>query len=76
MNRNKVTEQCVKAANRQLYDAVADRYEEIDGRRSPRLEAWLRQNLTTICQQAPGGRLLDIGTGSGLASFLRQKAMG
>ena len=38
MNRNKVTEQCVKAANRQLYDAVADRYEEIDGRRSPRLE--------------------------------------
>ncbi|MBM4085541.1 MAG: class I SAM-dependent methyltransferase [Planctomycetes bacterium] len=63
-----VTAQQVKAANRRLYDAVAERYEEIDGRRSPALEAWLRKNLADIRRKAPGGRLLDIGTGSGLVT--------
>ena len=68
IDRGKVTEQVVKAANRQFYDAVADRYEEIDGRRSPALEAWLRNNLVSIRQRVHGGRLLDIGTGSGLVT--------
>lgn len=68
MERGKVTDQCVKAANRQFYEAVADRYEEIDGRRSPTLEAWLRNNLLSIRRRAPGGCLLDIGTGSGLVT--------
>jgi ubiquinone/menaquinone biosynthesis C-methylase UbiE len=63
-----VTEQLVKAANRQFYDAVADHYEEIDGRRSPALETWLRKNLSAIRKRAPGGSLLDIGTGSGLVT--------
>ena len=68
IDRGKVTEQVVKAANRQFYDAVADRYEEIDGRRSPALEVWLRNNLVSIRQRVPGGCLLDVGTGSGLVT--------
>jgi ubiquinone/menaquinone biosynthesis C-methylase UbiE len=68
MERLKVTENHVKAANRQFYDAVADQYGEIDGRRSSTLETWLRMNLTVIRKRAPGGSLLDIGTGSGLVT--------
>ncbi len=60
------TELRVKHANRVLYDAVADRYEEVDGRRSPELEAWLRATLEGLRQRVGGGRLLDLGTGSGL----------
>ena len=55
-------------ANRKLYDCAADRYEEVDGRRSPELRAWLRKELSGIRQQAPGGRLLDLGCGSGLVT--------
>ena len=58
----------VKNANRQLYDAIAGRYEEIDGRRSSTLQEWLRRNLSEISKRAPGGRLLDIGTGNGLVT--------
>lgn len=61
-------EQRVKAANRQFYDAVADHYEEVDGRRSPVLEAWLRRRLSWLRRYAPGGRLLDLGTGSGFVT--------
>jgi ubiquinone/menaquinone biosynthesis C-methylase UbiE len=66
MGKNEVTALRVKAANRQLYDAVAGCYEEIDGRRSPALESWLRRKLMNLRQRSPGGGLLDIGTGSGL----------
>ena len=66
MSRDAATIQRVKQANRELYDAVADRYEEVDGRRSPELEAWLRATLGSLREQADGGRLLDLGTGSGL----------
>jgi ubiquinone/menaquinone biosynthesis C-methylase UbiE len=66
--RPKVTAQQVKIANRQFFDAVADHYEKIDGRRSSKLETWLRKNLFTLRQCAAGGRLLDIGTGSGLVT--------
>jgi SAM-dependent methyltransferase len=55
-------------ANRKLYDCAADRYEEIDGRRSPELHAWLEQNLSRIRRRAPGERLLDLGCGSGLVT--------
>jgi ubiquinone/menaquinone biosynthesis C-methylase UbiE len=58
----------VKTANRRLYDAIAGVYEEIDGRRSPELERWLRAKLDNLRQRAQGGRLLDIGTGSGLVT--------
>jgi SAM-dependent methyltransferase len=63
-----MTEERVKAANRQLYDAIGDRYEEIDGRRSPVLELWLREIMTDLRRKASGGRLLDIGSGSGLVA--------
>ncbi|RJP23238.1 MAG: class I SAM-dependent methyltransferase [Candidatus Abyssobacteria bacterium SURF_5] len=58
----------VKMANRRLYDAIAGAYEEIDGRRSPRLEMWLRGKLENLRRSAPGGRLLDIGSGSGFVT--------
>jgi SAM-dependent methyltransferase len=67
MRQDEDTVQRVKRANRELYDAVADRYEAVDGRRSPELEAWLRATLETLRDGAAGGgRLLDLGTGSGL----------
>jgi len=68
MDRSKANERDVKAANRALYDAVAGRYEEIDGRRSPGLEAWLRRRLERLRERAPGGGLLDLGAGSGLVA--------
>jgi SAM-dependent methyltransferase len=55
----------VKDANRRLYDAVAARYEELDGRRSPRLREWLTRRLRALRRQCPGGRLLDVGSGGG-----------
>jgi len=60
------TEQSVKDANRRLYDAVAEQYETIDGRRSPELRRWLRERMQDVRERSPGGRLLDIGSGSGL----------
>lgn len=68
MKRQHISAQVVKAANREFYDAVAENYEEIDGRRSPELELWLRGNLANLRVCAPGGYLLDIGTGSGLVT--------
>ncbi|MBI4790099.1 MAG: class I SAM-dependent methyltransferase [Chloroflexi bacterium] len=68
MQPEKVTAQVVKTANREFYDAVADHYEELDGRRSPALETWLRGNLSELRGRAPGGSLLDIGAGSGLVT--------
>jgi len=68
MKRGEVTEQHVKVANRDFYEAVAERYEEIDGRRSSTLGEWLCRNLAAIRQRAPGGALLDIGTGSGFVT--------
>lgn len=55
----------VKQANRTLYDAVAERYEELDGRRSPALAGWLEGTLRDLRRRAPGGTLLDLGAGSG-----------
>lgn len=63
-----ISEHDVKTANRQFYDMVSDRYEEIDGRRSFALELWLRKNLSDLRRNAPGGCLLDIGAGSGLVT--------
>ncbi len=68
IQRDQVTAQAVKTANRKFYDAVAGHYEEIDGRRSPALEAWLRRNLADLRARAPGGSVLDIGAGSGLVT--------
>jgi len=65
---HEATSEQVREANRRFYDAVAERYEELDGRRSPALAAWLRARLAELRQRAPGGRLLDIGAGSGLVA--------
>jgi SAM-dependent methyltransferase len=62
------TAERVREANRRLYDTVAARYEEVDGRRSPRVEAWLRDTLTRLRRQTRGGRLLDVGAGAGLVT--------
>lgn len=58
--------QRVREANRRLYDAVASRYEAVDGRRSPAVETWLRGILAGLRRETSGGRLLDLGTGAGL----------
>ena len=58
--------QRVKDANRRLYDAVADQYENVDGRRSPEMEAWVRATLERLAKRASKSSLLDLGTGSGL----------
>ena len=68
MARDSVTARDVKDANQRLYDAVAEDYEAIDGRRSPALQAWLRGRMAEVRDRAPGGRLLDLGTGSGLVT--------
>lgn len=68
VERKTATEQDVKRANRDFYDSAATCYEDLDGRRSPELEAWLRSNLADIRKRAPGGHLLDIGSGSGLVT--------
>ena len=68
MKRNQVTADAVKTANREFYNAVADNYEAVDGRRSPALETWLRRNLTDFRARVPDSSLLDIGAGSGLVT--------
>lgn len=71
--KNTTNEKEIKDANRRFYNAVADNYEAIDQRRSRRLENWLKTNLIGIRAKAPGGRLLDLGTGSG---FVTRCALG
>lgn len=51
-------------ANRRFYNTVAETYESVDTRRSFR-HPWLEQHLRAMRKQAPGGRLLDLGSGSG-----------
>ncbi len=68
MDRTVVTEEDVTRANRVLYDAVAERYEALDGRRGPGMTVWLRGVLADLRERAPGGRLLDVGTGAGLVT--------
>ncbi len=68
MNHTDINRQDVKRANRCFYDAVADQYEEIDGRRSPAMEAWLRKNLLALKERTGPGNFLDLGAGSGLAA--------
>lgn len=67
MHQN-ITSQEVKNANKELYDSMAGDYERIDGRRSPVLEKWLHKKLEKIRSIAPGGSMLDVGTGSGLVT--------
>lgn len=68
MKRRETTAEDVREANRRFYDAIAERYEELDGRRSPALSAWLRERMAELRRRAPGGRLLDLGAGAGLAA--------
>jgi ubiquinone/menaquinone biosynthesis C-methylase UbiE len=68
LNRSLITEKQVKDANRQFYDAVADCYESVDGRRSAQLARWLQNRLTVIRNSSGGEKLLDIGTGSGFVT--------
>jgi len=68
MAGQRCNERLVKDANQQLYDAVADRYEAVDGRRSARLEEWLRSRLVALRRRAPGGGLLDLGAGCGFVT--------
>ncbi|OGX57899.1 MAG: hypothetical protein A2447_01840 [Omnitrophica WOR_2 bacterium RIFOXYC2_FULL_38_12] len=56
----------VKAANKKLYNAIASKYDEIDGRRSLELRSWIKETLAQLKAKGGGDKLLDLGTGSGL----------
>lgn len=58
----------VKRANRRLYDAVADRYEALDGRRDATLVTWIRSTLRELASVHGSGVLLDLGSGSGIVT--------
>jgi ubiquinone/menaquinone biosynthesis C-methylase UbiE len=58
--------QQVREANRTFYDAIAADYERVDGRRNARFLAWLAARLRALRAETPGGRLLDLGCGSGV----------
>ncbi len=58
----------VKRANRRLYDAVADGYEVVDGRRNEALAQWIRGRLSRLADAHGCGRLLDLGSGSGVVT--------
>lgn len=58
----------IKEANRRFYDIVAPVYEEIDGRRTGEVLAWLSENLKGLSNRTSGDVLLDFGCGSGVVS--------
>ena len=53
-------------ANREVYDSIADIYEEVDGRRKNELMEWLDDELKALGGMTSGGRILDFGCGTGL----------
>ncbi len=56
----------VREANRRFYDAVADVYEEVDGRRTDTVLAWLAGTLEALSRKTEAKVLLDFGCGSGV----------
>ncbi|MDD3921695.1 MAG: class I SAM-dependent methyltransferase [Eubacteriales bacterium] len=60
--------QQVAQANRRLYNSLGRDYEKIDGRRGSGLAAWLRAQMLQVRAKAPGDKLLDIGSGSGIVA--------
>ena len=72
-----INEKRVLDANRLVYDAIADIYEEVDGRRGDSTMAWMDGVLRNLSERTSGGRLLDFGCGTGLVlgksrSFFRE----
>lgn len=68
MTKKSSTRKMIVDANRYFYDIVSVNYESIDGRRSPKLAKWLKKNLSEIRNKCSGGRLLDLGAGSGFVT--------
>jgi len=68
-----ITDQQVKDANQALFDATAQIYEQVDGRRSEELSGWLNGRLNNLARMTGGQSLLDIGCGTG---FVMRKARG
>jgi len=63
----------VKAANRNFYDIVGPNYEGIDGRRTPRMSAFLSEQIRRIAQDLPREAFLDLGCGNGFLSKVALK---
>lgn len=63
----------MKAANRNFYDIVGPNYEGIDGRRTPRMSAFLSEQIRRIAQDLPREAFLDLGCGNGFLSKVALK---
>ena len=61
----KGTKEQVKKANREFYDIVGYRYEEIDGRRSDELLLYTMDQLGRLSKESGSEAILDLGCGSG-----------
>jgi ubiquinone/menaquinone biosynthesis C-methylase UbiE len=61
------------AANQHYFDIIANRYEELDGRRTEQLSWWLDDNLGRLVAGKTDAALLDIGCGTG---FIIRRAAG
>ncbi|MBF0153221.1 MAG: class I SAM-dependent methyltransferase [Magnetococcales bacterium] len=66
MKQNLVTPEQVRQANKSFYNLAAPLYEQVDGRRTPPVLAWMGRQLANLRHLAPGDRLLDLGCGSGV----------
>ena len=66
MASNAVNARKVLDANREVYDSIADIYEEVDGRRKDELMAWLDGELKALGEMTSCERVLDFGCGTGL----------
>ena len=58
-------EQEVKEANKRFYNAVADVYEKIDGRRNLKKNKWIGRKLRWLSERAGKEDFLDLGCGTG-----------
>ena len=66
MTSDAVDAKNVLDANREVYDSIADIYEEVDGRRTDEVMEWFDDELETLSEMTSGGRILDFGCGTGL----------
>ena len=61
-------EEQVKKANKEFYDIVGSSYEQLDGRRTESLHAYVKDQLREVLVLGDSETILDLGCGSGFVS--------